>query len=66
VTNGEFACAPARILQRSTFLTVPVLVLRLAMGEVAEAIVGGDAKVRRRSSPQRDFSSFARISRAPG
>jgi uncharacterized protein (TIGR01777 family) len=46
VTNAEFARALASVLGRPTFLRVPRWVLRLAMGEVADAILGGDANLR--------------------
>jgi uncharacterized protein len=46
VSNSEFAHALANILGRPTFLKVPRWVLRLAMGEVADAITEGDANLR--------------------
>jgi uncharacterized protein (TIGR01777 family) len=46
VTNAEFARALARVLRRPRFLRVPRWVLRLAMGEVADAICEGDANLR--------------------
>ena len=46
VTNREFARALAGILRRPTFLRVPRWLLRLAMGEVADAILEGDANLR--------------------
>jgi len=46
VTNAEFAHALAGVLHRPMFLRVPRWVLRLAMGEVADAICEGDANLR--------------------
>jgi hypothetical protein len=46
VTNAEFAGALAKVLGRPTFLRVPGWLLRLAMGEVADAILEGDADLR--------------------
>jgi NAD dependent epimerase/dehydratase family enzyme len=43
VTNRQFARTLGRILHRPVFLKIPGFVLRLAMGEVAGAIAGGDA-----------------------
>jgi uncharacterized protein (TIGR01777 family) len=45
VTNLEFAKALGRILHRPVFVKIPAFVLRLAMGEVAEAIVAGDTRL---------------------
>jgi uncharacterized protein (TIGR01777 family) len=46
VTNTEFARVLARLLGRPRFLRVPGWLLRLAMGEVADAILEGDANLR--------------------
>jgi uncharacterized protein (TIGR01777 family) len=46
VTNAEFARVLAGVLGRPTFLRVPRWLLRLAMGEVAEAILEGDSDLR--------------------
>jgi uncharacterized protein (TIGR01777 family) len=46
VTNAEFARTLARILHRPRFLRLPYLVLRVLMGEVAGAVIGGDANLR--------------------
>jgi uncharacterized protein (TIGR01777 family) len=46
VTNAEFARTLARLLGRPRFLRVPGWLLRLAMGEVADAILEGDADLR--------------------
>jgi hypothetical protein len=46
VTNEEFARTLGRILHRPVFLKIPAFILRLAMGEIAEAIVGGDTRLK--------------------
>jgi uncharacterized protein (TIGR01777 family) len=46
VTNREFARTLGRILHRPVFLRLPAFALRLAMGEVAEAIVAGDTHLK--------------------
>jgi len=46
VTNRHFARTLGRVLHRPVFLRIPASVLRLAMGEVAGAIAGGDAWLR--------------------
>ena len=46
VTNEEFARTLGRILRRPVFLKIPAFVLRLAMGEVAEAILAGDTRLK--------------------
>jgi uncharacterized protein (TIGR01777 family) len=46
VTNREFAKTLGRILHRPVLLRVPAFLLRWAMGEVAEAIVGGDSPLK--------------------
>jgi uncharacterized protein (TIGR01777 family) len=46
VTNEEFAKTLGRILHRPVFLRLPAFILRLAMGEVAEAILAGDTQLR--------------------
>ena len=46
VTNAEFARTLAAVLGRRRFLRIPRGVLRVAMGEVANAIVEGDANLR--------------------
>jgi uncharacterized protein len=46
VTNREFAKTLGRILHRPVFLRIPAFMLRLAMGEVAEAIIEGDTHLR--------------------
>jgi uncharacterized protein (TIGR01777 family) len=46
VTNREFARTLGRILHRPVFLRLPGFALRLAMGEVAEAILAGDTHLR--------------------
>ncbi len=45
-TNAEFAHALASFLHRPTFLKIPGWVLRLALGEVADAVLEGDADLR--------------------
>jgi uncharacterized protein (TIGR01777 family) len=46
VTNAEFVRALATVLRRPAFLRLPRWVLHLAMGEVADAILEGDADLR--------------------
>jgi uncharacterized protein (TIGR01777 family) len=46
VTNEEFARTLGRVLHRPVFMRVPAFVLRLAMGEVADAILAGDTHLR--------------------
>ncbi len=46
VTNRDFARTLGRILQRPVLLRMPAFVLRLAMGEVAEAMLAGDSWLR--------------------
>ena len=46
VTNAEFARTLSRVLQKPRFLRLPGPLLRLAMGEVADAIMEGDANLR--------------------
>ncbi len=46
VSNREFAKTLGRILHRPVFLRIPAFVLRVAMGEVAEAILAGDTRLR--------------------
>jgi uncharacterized protein (TIGR01777 family) len=46
VSNREFARTLGRILHRPVLLKVPAFVLRWAMGEVAEAIVAGDSRLK--------------------
>jgi hypothetical protein len=46
VTNRDFARALAHVLHRPTFMRVPGAVLRAAMGEVADAVLEGDANLR--------------------
>ena len=46
VTNKEFARVLGRILHRPVLLRIPGFILRLAMGEIAEAIVAGDSPLK--------------------
>jgi uncharacterized protein (TIGR01777 family) len=46
VTNREFATTLGRVLHRPVLLRVPGFLLRWAMGEVAEAILAGDSRLR--------------------
>ncbi len=46
VTNAQFARALAGVVGRPTFLKVPGWLLRLIMGEVADAVLEGDADLR--------------------
>jgi NAD dependent epimerase/dehydratase family enzyme len=46
VTNEEFAKTLGRILHRPVFVRIPAFILRLAMGEVAEAILAGDTHLK--------------------
>jgi uncharacterized protein (TIGR01777 family) len=46
VTQEEFARVLGRILHRPVFLKIPGFILRLAMGEVADAILAGDAHLQ--------------------
>jgi NAD dependent epimerase/dehydratase family enzyme len=45
VTNREFTETLGRVLGRPTFLTVPSFVLRLAVGEMAEALLLASQRV---------------------
>jgi uncharacterized protein (TIGR01777 family) len=46
VTNEEFARVLGKILHRPVFLRIPAFILRLAIGEIAEAIVAGDSRLK--------------------
>lgn len=46
VSNRDFAMTLGRILRRPVFVRIPAWLLRLAMGEVAEAILAGDTLLR--------------------
>ncbi len=46
VTNEEFAKVLGNILHRPVLLRIPAFILRLAMGEIAEAIVAGDSRLK--------------------
>ena len=46
VTNEEFARVLGKFLHRPVLLRIPAFILRLAMGEVAAAIVGGDSRLK--------------------
>ncbi len=46
LTNAEFARTLSQVLHKPRFLRLPGPVLRLAMGEVADAILEGDANLR--------------------
>ncbi|HYL11622.1 MAG TPA: TIGR01777 family oxidoreductase [Terriglobales bacterium] len=48
VTNADFASILSRVVHRPRFLRVPGPILRLVMGEVAEALLEGDASLRPR------------------
>ncbi len=41
VRNADFAAALGRVLNRPSFFTTPAFVIKLAMGEFAEVILGG-------------------------
>ena len=41
MTNGEFTATLARCLDRPAFLPVPAPVLKLALGEMAGLLLGG-------------------------
>jgi uncharacterized protein (TIGR01777 family) len=45
VTNGEFAAALGRAFRRPAVLRAPPFALRLALGELAEALLGGQRAV---------------------
>jgi uncharacterized protein (TIGR01777 family) len=53
VTNAQFARSLATILHRPTFVKVPGWMLRLMIGEMADAVLEGDADLR----PTRLFQS---------
>ncbi len=46
VTNEEFAKTLARVLHRPVFVRLPAFILRFVMGEVADAILAGDARLK--------------------
>ena len=46
VSNAEFARILSHVVRRPRFLRVPGSILRLAMGEVADALLEGDANLR--------------------
>ena len=46
VSNAEFASILSRVVHRPRFLRIPGPMLRLAMGEVADALLEGDANLR--------------------
>ena len=46
VTNKEFASILSRLVHRPQFLHIPGPILRLAMGEIADALLEGDANLR--------------------
>ncbi len=46
VTNSEFATTLSRVLHKPRFLRVPAPVLHLFMGEMADAVLEGDANLR--------------------
>jgi len=46
VSNKEFAKVLGKILGRPVFLKIPEFILRLAMGEIAEAILAGDTRLK--------------------
>ncbi len=46
VTNEEFAKTLGGILHRPVLVRLPGFILRLAMGEVAEAILAGDTRLK--------------------
>jgi len=48
ITNGEFACVLARVLGRPAVIPVPAVVLRLVLGELADALLTGQRAVPRR------------------
>jgi len=55
VRNAEFTQALARVLGRPAFLHVPVLVLRAALGEMADELLLGGARVIPRVLAERGF-----------
>jgi uncharacterized protein (TIGR01777 family) len=63
VTNEESARTLGRIPHRPAFLMVPAFILRLVMGEVAEAILGGRHAPQTREAARKEIS--IRLSR-PG
>ena len=46
VTNAEFAKILGKILRRPVFVRIPGFMLRLAMGEAANAIMDEDSSIR--------------------
>lgn len=46
VTNEEFATTLGRVLRRPAFVRAPAMALRLALGEMADALVLGGQRVR--------------------
>jgi NAD dependent epimerase/dehydratase family enzyme len=46
VSNAEFANILSRVVHRPRFLRIPGPILRLALGEVADALLDGDANLR--------------------
>jgi uncharacterized protein (TIGR01777 family) len=55
VTNAELTRSLAGVLGRPSFLPVPAAVLRLALGEAAEALLLGGARVSSRRLEQSGF-----------
>lgn len=52
VTNREFASTLGRVLSRPAFLPTPALVLRLALGEMADMLLSGQRVLPRVASEQ--------------
>ncbi|MBC8946257.1 MULTISPECIES: TIGR01777 family oxidoreductase [Xenorhabdus] len=48
VHNDQFSAILARILRRPTFIRIPAFVLRIAMGEAATLVLGGQQAVPKR------------------
>jgi len=55
VTNAEFAETLGRVLGRPSWLRTPALVLRLALGEMADALVLGGQRVLPEAARQQGF-----------
>jgi uncharacterized protein (TIGR01777 family) len=55
VTNAEFTAALARALSRPAFLSVPGAILRLALGEAADELLLGGARVSSRKLENSGF-----------
>ena len=55
VTNEEFARTLGRVLNRSPWLRAPAIALRLAVGEMADALILGGQRVLPKVAQERGF-----------